>query len=120
MSDTREVWERYVKSWKVASEAEKRALLAGAAVPECVYRDPLMVASGQDELVAYMRAFHQQIPGGHFVTDEFMTHHGRSIARWRMLDGEGGLQGTGTSYGEYDEHGKLVAMTGFFEVPEQG
>jgi len=116
----REVWERYVKSWKAPTEDEKRALLDAALAPDCVYRDPLMVAAGKDELLAYMDAFHQQIPGGHFVTDEFMAHHGRSIAHWRMLAGDGSVQGTGTSYGEYDGHGKLVAMTGFFEVPEQG
>jgi hypothetical protein len=64
-----------------------------------------------------MLEFHRQVPGGHFVTQEFMAHHDRSIARWEMRDGNGTAQGNGISYGEYDDRGRLIAMNGFYQVP---
>ena len=114
----RETWETYAKSWKVPTPGEKRALYEAALSPTCTYTDPLHIARGWDELEAYMLEFHQQIPGGHFVTDTFLTHHGRGIAHWRMLDGDGVEQGTGTSYCEFGGDGKLIAMTGFFQAPD--
>ena len=74
-------------------------------------------ARGWDELAQYMASFHQQIPAGHFVTQQFFAHHNRSVARWKMLNGEGVPLGEGISYGEYDEQQRLVTMTGFFETP---
>lgn len=111
------VWETYVTAWKAETTAEKRAIFATCLAPTCVYTDPLAQAKGWDELLAYMRSFHEQVPGGHFVTEYFLAHHGRSIARWKMLNGDGQRLGEGTSYGEYDTQQRLVAMTGFFEAP---
>jgi hypothetical protein len=117
-NELRAVWERYVGSWKVAPPAEKREIFATCLAPACVYTDPLTQARGWDELAQYMASFQQQIPGGHFVTQEFFSHHGRSAARWKMLSGDGAPLGEGISYAEYDEQQRLVAMTGFFETPE--
>lgn len=80
----------------------------------CVYTDPQARVAVWSELARYMLEFHQQIPGGHFVTRDFQAHHGRSIARWEMMNGQGERVGEGISYGEYDEAGRLTAMTGFF------
>jgi len=118
MSERRKTWETYALSWKAAAPAEKRALYEASLSKSCAYTDPLTVARGWDELEAYMLQFHEQIPGGHFLTVDFMTHHDRCVAHWRMMDGEGIERGTGTSFGEFDGDGKLVAMTGFFEVPD--
>ena len=116
-NELKAVWERYVASWKVTSPAEKRQIYATCLAPACIYSDPLTQARGWDELDQYMASFHQQIPGGHFVTEQFFAHHGRSVARWKMLSGEGLPLGEGISYAEYDEQHRLVAMTGFFETP---
>lgn len=115
--DKRAVWERYVASWKAESPAQKRAMYETCLAPECVYTDPLTQAKGWKELEAYMVGFHQQIPGGHFVTEEFMSHHGRSIAKWKMMNADAAPIGEGISYGEYDDQNRLVAMTGFFATP---
>lgn len=116
-TDHRKTWERYTESWKVASPEQKQALLDGSVSPRCVYTDPLTRAEGWSQLIAYMVDFHRQMPGGHFVTRHFAAHHQRSLARWDMLDGAGKVIGDGSSYGEYDETGLLLAMTGFFETP---
>jgi hypothetical protein len=113
---TRATWERYAGAWKAASREEKAVALRESVAVGCVYRDPLGIASGHDELIAYMLEFHKQVPGGHFETTYFQAHHGRSIARWNMCDGSGKVIGQGISHGEYDEAGHLIAMTGFFET----
>lgn len=118
LSDLSTTWERYVASWKAETTVEKRALYEQALSSRCVYRDPLTVADGWEQLLEYMDSFHRQIPGGHFVTTEFMAHHGRSIARWEMRDGKATKIGVGMSYGEYDDQGKLTSMTGFFETAD--
>ena len=117
--EKRIVWERYVAAWKESSMDGKLAALRESVEPNCTYRDPLMVADGHVQLVDYMLNFHQQIPGGHFVTTYFLAHHDRSIAKWNMLDGAGNITGDGATFGEYNERGLLVAMTGFFETSPQ-
>jgi SnoaL-like domain len=117
-NDVKAVWERYVSSWNAASEAERRALFAGALAPDCVYRDPQTEARGWDELAGWMAGFHAQMPGTRFVMETFSTHHRRSVARWRMQSAAGLALGSGISYGEYDEEQRLLAMTVFFDDPE--
>jgi len=108
-------WERYVSAWRMASVAEKRETFRSCLAPDCVYTDPLVVARGWDELEKYMLGFHEQIPGGHFVTQQFFAHHGQSVARWKMLSREGATLGEGISYAEYDPQARLTKMTGFFD-----
>ena len=115
---SRATWDTYTSAWKLASAQEKLIVLACSTDPACNYRDPLMHTVGHTELVDYMLSFHQQMPGGHFETTYFLSHHGRSIARWNMRDGHGAVVGDGISYGEYNDNGKLIGMTGFFTTPE--
>jgi len=118
MSDKfRETWENYVSSWKAKTAPEKRFLFASCLDTACDYNDPTAKTKGWDELVTYMLDFHKQIPGGHFITTYFLAHSNKSIAKWEMRNGENVVLGDGISYGEYNEKGNLVSMTGFFEVP---
>lgn len=114
----KDTWETYVLSWQTARSAEKRALFKQCLDSACRYNDPLITTKGWDELEAYMLDFHRQIPGGHFVTTYFLAHNNKSIARWEMHSGENIMLGDGISYGEYNQDGKLVSMTGFFEPPQ--
>lgn len=111
-------WETYASSWKMSSSAHKRALFKKCLDSACQYHDPLIKTKGWDELEAYMRDFHRKIPGGHFVTTNFLAHSNKSIACWELRNGENVMLGDGVSYGEYNENGKLVSMTGFFEPPK--
>jgi hypothetical protein len=38
----------------------------------------------------------------------------RSVATWNMMSAEGQVIGNGFHSAEYDDHGRLAAMTGFF------
>jgi hypothetical protein len=117
MNDAKAVWERYVQSWNAATLPEKRQLYAQCLAPGCVYTDPLKQTTGWTELEAYMEEFHEQLPGARIVTEYFSAHHGRSIARWKMLNGDDVTISSGISYGEYDAQQRLRAMSGFFETP---
>lgn len=113
------IWETYASAWKAATREEKLILLNDSLVPECIYRDPLTVANGFNDLLNYMSEFHTMIPGGHFVTQDFKSHNNRCIAQWNMCAGDGSVVGEGISYGEYSETGKLLSMTGFFDLPKE-
>ncbi|MEO1172958.1 MAG: nuclear transport factor 2 family protein [Myxococcota bacterium] len=114
----KETWNTYASSWGATSDKERRERYQAALDPECVYTDPQMQARGFDELLAYMKQFHEQVPGGYFVTREFTAHHDRSLAKWNMCGADGTVLGDGISYGEYNQNGKLVAMTGFFKAED--
>jgi SnoaL-like domain len=119
MSTKQTTWEKYVSSWKEVTAKGKADTLGQSVTAACVYTDPVIIARGHEELIAYMLAFHQQVPGGHFVTPYFLAHHDVSIAKWNMVSSDGTVIGDGVSYGQYNEQGMLVAMTGFFETPSQ-
>jgi SnoaL-like domain len=112
-------WEMYVSAWKGVTPKEKSDALSHSVASACVYKDPTTIAKGHEELVAYMLGFHQQVPGGHFVTTHFLAHHDVSIAKWNMVSGDGVVIGDGVSWGKYNDKGMLVEMTGFFETPSQ-
>lgn len=111
-----QTWEHYTVSWREAPADQQRALFESALSHDCVYRDPLGMACGWDELATYIANFHSQIPGGHFVTRKFSSHHQRSLAYWNMVNGQGVVIGEGHSFGCYNEMGKLTSMTGFYDV----
>ena len=110
-----QTWEIYTSSWKAASADDKRELFEKSLDTVCQYTDPLAKANGWDELLQYMQDFHRQVPGGYFLTTYFMAHHNKSIAKWVMRNGDNISLSDGISFGEYNEAGKLVKMTGFFE-----
>ena len=114
--DHHHIWETYTSAWKADSIDDKRALMGASLAHECAYQDPLAKASGWDELLAYMASFHQQVPGGHFVTRRFRYLHGQSVAQWDMLDAQGNIIGDGVSVGHYNDAGQLVTVTGFFDT----
>lgn len=108
-------WETYTSSWKAETEAEKQELFSQSLAKNCIYNDPITKAQGWDNLAKYMNEFHQQVPGGHFVTTSFMSHSNKSVVTWEMKNGDNIVLGDGISYGEYNDQGLLTAMTGFFE-----
>lgn len=115
----RQSWDRYTAAWKVDGAPAKHAHLNTVAT-SCVYTDPMMKAEGHDALVDYMVQFHQQVPGGHFKTQRFMAHSGRSVAVWTMHAGDGTVVGDGISHATYTSDGQIQTMTGFFEPPPAG
>ncbi len=115
-NDHQKIWETYTQSWKANTASEKRDLYRASLSEHCVYTDPLTQTKGWQQLEEYMLDFHKQIPGGHFETFYFSNHHNKSMAKWHMKDGNGATLSEGVSVGEYDEEGRLISMTGFYET----
>lgn len=110
-------WEQYTSAWKVEGLQSKATILADCLTASATYCDPNIETTGVEGLADYMVNFHNQIPGGHFVTTYFLAHHDTSIARWNMVDGAGNIVGEGISHARYDGDLRLLSMTGFFETP---
>lgn len=118
MSNLREqMWEAYTSAWKAATAEEKRTLFSQCLQVDMRYTDPLTQPLNVNALLEYMLRFHEQVPGGHFVTTGFQHHHHVSLAQWNMCDGEGKVVGVGCSVGEYGDDGKISKATGFFDQP---
>jgi hypothetical protein len=116
---TRQIWDTYTSAWAASTAEAKATALQASVEADGVYRDPLCQAAGHPALIEYMLSLHQQIPGAHFKTLSFRAHNARSLANWQMCNADGVVVGEGQSYGEYAAGGKLVAMTGFFDLPAQ-
>ncbi len=114
--DHQHIWETYTSAWKAESIDDQRALIGASLARECAYQDPLAKTGSWDELLAYMANFHRQVPGGHFVTRRFRYHNGQSVAQWDMQDAQGQVIGDGVSVGHYNDAGRLVTVTGFFDT----
>ena len=110
-------WEIYVSSWKEESASNQQALFEKCLDTSCEYNDPLAKTKGWNELTEYIQSFQKQIPGGHIITTYFLAHNNKSIAKWEMKNRENTVIGDGISYGEYNEKGNLISITGFFETP---
>ncbi len=113
----KDIWETYQSSWKVETTDEKLAIFEKVLDKNAIYQDPLAKTTSWDELVAYMLDFHQQVPGGHFITTFFQAHNNQSVAHWDMALADGKVVNEGISYCTYNDSGKLTSMTGFFTIP---
>ena len=110
-------WETYTQSWSETDISKRLQLFEQSLNPECAYTDPLIQTTGYDQLSGYMAELHKNVPGVKFITTDFKIHHDRSLTRWSMVDGNGNVLSQGASYGLYGADGRLLQMTGFFELP---
>jgi len=110
-------WETYTRSWFEIDGSKRLQLFEQSLSSECVYTDPLIQTTGYKQLSGYMSELHKNIPGVRFVTTDFKSHHDRSLTHWNMVDGHGNILSQGASYGLYGADGRLIQMTGFYEVP---
>ncbi len=116
-SDHRSLWDSYGKIWLIADDAELAAAAEAALAADCTYTDPNVLASGHAKILDYVRTFQQGMPGGHFVTTSYVEHHGRALADWNMVAGDGTVVGTGHSFATFAEDWKVSSLTGFFDDP---
>jgi len=112
-----DIWEAYTASWSERDLSKRLKQFESCLSPDCVYTDPLIQTTGYEQLSGYMSELHKNIPGVRFITLDFKSHHDRSLTHWNMVDGDGNVLSDGTSYGLYGADGRLVQMTGFFEIP---
>lgn len=111
-------WEIYTQSWAEQDASRRLELFGQSLDPDCVYTDPLIQTTGYEQLCGYMAELHKTVPGVKFITIAFKDHHDRSLTHWNMVDSTGNILSQGASYGLYGVDGRLLQMTGFFELPD--
>ncbi len=111
-------WDNYTKSWSEIDAPKRLKLFEQCLSPDCVYTDPIIQATGYEQLSGYMSELQKNVPGVRFITTDFKNHHDRSLTHWNMVDSNGNVLSQEASYGLYGTDGRLMQMTGFFESPD--
>lgn len=111
------MWEIYTASWSEPDSARRLRMFEDCLDAQCTYTDPLTQVSGYAALSQYMSDFQKSTPGARFVTTLFKSHHMRSLVNWDMQAASGKVLSHGVSFAMYNEQGRLLHMTGFFDLP---
>ena len=114
------IWETYTRAWSEIDTKAQQDLFHISLHPDCVYTDPFTQATGYAVLSGYMAELQKNVPGAHFITTDFKSHDGGSLAHWNMADAAGNILAPGASYGRYGADGRLVQMAGFYQPPSAG
>lgn len=110
------LWSRYSASWSMPT-SERLQRLMETVSPDITYTDPHITLSGIAAFSDYMEGFQSSMPGAGFAIREVFDHHGRTLSNWNMVSEEQAVIGTGTSFAELTNDGKLAHITGFFGAP---
>jgi hypothetical protein len=113
-------WETYTKSWSETDTSKRLELFEQCLSPDYVYTDPLIQATGYQQLSGYISELQKNVPGVGFVTTDFKNHHDRRLTHWNMVNGKGNILVQGISYGMYETDGRLKQMSGFYDLPKAG
>lgn len=57
------------------------------------------------------------MPDGHYKLVTLKQHNDRTLANWSMLGPDGKLLQDGVSYGQLAGDGRLMVISGFFDLP---
>jgi hypothetical protein len=115
---THDLWQRYARIWSLDA-ADRAAEMAACLAPEVTYADPNVSLAGLDAFSQYMAGFQRSFPGHSFRIRAVRAHHGRSVARWDLVDGKGAVASPGISFAFCDDDGRFRSLHGFFGDVEE-
>ncbi|MEO5737464.1 MAG: nuclear transport factor 2 family protein, partial [Variovorax sp.] len=106
---------RYIALWNETDAARRQQMLEAGWAPDALYVDPVMQASGRDEISALVGAVHQRYPGFRFALTGKADAHGDHV-RFSWTLGPSGAADLiqGTDFAQL-EAGKLQSVTGFLD-----
>lgn len=107
-----ETWKTYARCWS-ATEVDRASLLPEQVSPDVRYRDPNVEVKGIEALATSMAGFQKTMPGHGFQIQTVEAHHGRSLARWSLVNATGQRIADGVSYAVHDTNGRLSEIAGF-------
>ncbi len=113
-----DIWEIYTQAWAEDDHLKRLRLFEESLDSECEYTDPITHTKGYEQLASYMSELHKNVPGVRFVSTDFKSHHDYSLTHWNMIDKMGNVLAQGVSYGRYGSDGRLLQMTGFYDVED--
>ena len=120
MSDVTTTVDTYLAMWNETDPGRRAELIERAWATSGSYVDPLLEASGYDELSAMVDGVHQQFPGYRFRRQSGVDIHHDSHARfaWDLAGEDGTVAVAGIDIAELTPDGRLQRITGFFgELP---
>jgi SnoaL-like domain len=106
----------YFDMWN-EPDADKRAEhIARAWAEDARYVDPLLEATGHEELGSMVAAVHAQYPGHRFSrVSRIDAHHDQVRFAWELDAPDGTLTAAGIDVGELAPDGRLRRIAGFFD-----
>ncbi len=106
---------RYIAVWNESDPARREQLLASDWTADARYVDPLMQASGREQISTLVGTVHQRYPGFRFRLLGDADAHGDHL-RFSWTLGPSGAEDLiqGTDFVRLDA-GKLCAVTGFLD-----
>ena len=107
----------YGAAWLETDEQQRRAFLETAWADDGVYNDPLDIVVGRSALGEHIGATQAMLPGVRTaVTSEPVRHHDSAFFRWSMTDPAGAVLLTGFDVVQFDDAGRILRLTGFFDT----
>jgi len=111
--------QEYVAFWNTSAEDEQRDL-ATTFADHIVYRAPIGILTGVDELIGFRNQFAEHSPGYEFrLRTDPQIHHDRARLQWELIV-DGTSFATGTDVLELDITGRIAAVAGFLDRAPEG
>lgn len=111
---------QYVAFWNAATADEQQRLAATTFSDHVSYHTPVGIMHGADELIGFRNQFAQHSPDCVFRRRmEPQAHHGRARLQWDLVVA-GKSFATGTDVLEFDDHGRIAAISSFLDRAPEG
>lgn len=115
METTLSTIDTYLAAWN-ETDAERRAeLVREAWLPDGVYLDPMLEATGHRAISEMAAGIHATYPGHTFRrTTQIDGHHEVVRFGWELVAPDGSALVAGTDVAELADDGRFRSVTGFF------
>jgi hypothetical protein len=112
---------RYFTAWNTTDAAGRVAAVEAAYAENAHISDPLIAATGHEQLAAVFTQFHEAYAGCQFrQKGDIDVHHDLMRWGWEMFDTEGNMLLDGLDVGLVDSDGRLSYVAGFFGLTLPG
>jgi len=108
-------------AWSEPDTAKREALLDRLATEDVRFRDRFSLIDGMSDLRPHLAAVHKFMPGIRLEREGDIRHcQGTVLADWVARAADGSERGRGTNVFAMGHHGRIEAVTGFWNPPKTG
>jgi hypothetical protein len=119
-ADTAASVQRYLDFWNASPEDQLR-LAPDTFIGEIRYTTPVGVLAGVEALVDFKRQLTEHLGQVGFVAREpAQCHHHLARLPWEVIQPDGSSFATGTDVIEFDQSGRIRAVSGFLDRAPEG
>ena len=107
----------WLAAWSDPDATSRDATLDRMASPDITFRDQFSLIAGLEDLRPHLAAVHRFMPGLRLVREGEVRHcQGTLLADWVAQGEDGQERGRGTNVFALDPHGRIKAVTGFWNA----